>query len=318
MVSFKSLGKLALAALPLAKALPQAKNPISDIVDGLGLPDQVEDVIESISDAVLGILSNPDAADKIPNRYIVVYNNTFDDDTIAKSQAMWSSHISKRNLGKRDVGTGRVLSTEVHAFKMNNWRAMALDAADDDIVSIFNSDEVEYVEADTKVKASATLMQTNAPPGLERISHAARGQKGYVFDSTAGKGITAYVVDTGIRTTHNEFEGRAEFGANFINDVVSFTSPFLSNHGHIREEGPKKGGNSLLIRPRHRIPMRTVTAATSPVPSPAPLSASPRRPTSSPSRSSAPTAAAPTLPSSTACSGSSTTSRPAASRARPS
>ena len=306
MVSFKSIGQLALAALPLTKALPQAKNPISDIVDDLGLPDQIEDAIEKISDAVMGILSNPDAEEKIPNRYIVVYNSTFDDDTIAKSQALWTSHIGKRNLNKRSVGTGRVLSTEVHAFKMNNWRAMALDAGDDDIVSIFNSDEVEYVEADTKVKASATLMQTNAPPGLERISHAERGQKGYVFDESAGKGITAYVVDTGIRVSHNEFEGRAEFGANFINDVVSFTN----NPCELYE------GN--LTNCDVRILMRMVTVATSPVPSVVLPSVSPRSATSLLSRSLALMAAVPTLLFSTACSGLSTTLRLVASRARPS
>jgi hypothetical protein len=46
------------------------------------------------------------------------------------------------------------------------------------------------------------LSQANAPAGLGRISHAADGSTNYVFDSTAGAGIVAYVVDTGILISH--------------------------------------------------------------------------------------------------------------------
>lgn len=62
--------------------------------------------------------------------------------------------------------------------------------------------QVNYVEADTIVKTNALLSQANAPAGLGRISHAASGNTSYVFDSSAGAGITAYIVDTGILVTH--------------------------------------------------------------------------------------------------------------------
>ena len=82
-----------------------------------------------------------------------------------------------------------------------------------------NISKVAYVEADTRVKTTALLSQSNATTGLARISHAAAGNSTYVFDSTAGAGIVAYVVDTGILVTHSEFQGRATFGANFANTV---------------------------------------------------------------------------------------------------
>lgn len=163
-------------------------------------------------------ISNPDALDIIPNRYIVVYNDTFDDDAVTSNIASFSAAVKKRNIGKRGL-VGNMLSTEVHSLKMNKWRAMVLDADDLMINDIFNSDEVEYVEADTKVSSSVTIAQTNAPDGLIRLSHAAVGGDSYRFDPSAGAGITAYVVDTGILTTHIEFEGRATFGANFVNTV---------------------------------------------------------------------------------------------------
>ncbi|CAM1504699.1 Fc.00g022900.m01.CDS01 [Cosmosporella sp. VM-42] len=163
-------------------------------------------------------ISNPNAKDIIPNRYIVVYNETFDDDAISAKEASFMTAVKKRNIGKRGLG-GRALSTEVHSFKLNTWRAMALDADDFMINDIWTADEVAYVEADVKVNLNVAIGQTNAPDGLIRLSHAQAGESTYIFDESAGSGITAYVVDTGIKITHTEFEGRATFGANFVNTV---------------------------------------------------------------------------------------------------
>lgn len=184
----------------------------------LNVGDNNVNVGDTINYANLPI-SNPNAKDIIPNRYIVVYNNTFDDEAINAKEASFMTAVKKRNLGKR-AWNGRILSTEVHSFKMNKWRAMVLDADDMMIQDINNSDEVAYIEADVKVSLNAAVAQTNSPPGLNRLSHAQAGEDTYVFDDSAGQGITAYVVDTGIRITHTEFEGRATFGANFVNDVV--------------------------------------------------------------------------------------------------
>ena len=51
------------------------------------------------------------------------------------------------------------------------------------------------------VRSTTLLSQSNSLAGLGRISHAVAGKSSYVFDSSAGAGIVAYVVDTGIRTT---------------------------------------------------------------------------------------------------------------------
>jgi subtilisin family serine protease len=248
------------------------------------------------------VISNFNAKNIIPNRFIVVYNNTFDDEAISKSQALFTAAVKKRNLGKRSF-TGHLLSTEVKSYALNTWRAMCLDADDDMIAEISSSPEVAYVEADTIVRLSQgqALAQTNAPAGLERLSHAAAGESNYIFDVSSGEGITAYVVDTGVKTTHVEFEGRATFGANFVNNVVSIeTTPW----------------KTTLANAVSRMTMRTATAVTSPVPLAVPPLVLPRRSALSASRSSTRTVPVPTLASSTACSSSSTTSRRRTSRAR--
>jgi subtilisin family serine protease len=62
------------------------------------------------------------------------------------------------------------------------------------------------------------ITQASATWGLTRISHQYRGMTTYVYDNSAGAGTCAYVIDTGISTTHPEFEGRATFLANFAGD----------------------------------------------------------------------------------------------------
>ncbi|TDZ51536.1 Alkaline protease 1 [Colletotrichum trifolii] len=188
---------------------------------GLAAPFGLGDLANKATDSgtFMGVpISNLDALNLIPNKYIVVYNNTFDDDAIDMKQQSFITAIKKRNIGKRGLD-GRELSTSVKSFKMNGWRAMTMEADDTMIMSVMSADEVAYVEQDAKVKLSATVSQTNAPPGLVRLSHAAAGEAGYVFDQSGGDGITAYVVDTGILTSHSEFEGRATMGANFVNNV---------------------------------------------------------------------------------------------------
>ncbi|WP_045312149.1 S8 family peptidase [Lentzea aerocolonigenes] len=104
-------------------------------------------------------------------------------------------------------------STALHGFSvtgMSERQARRL-AADPD---------VEFVERNTVATIQET--QTNPTWGLDRIDQAnlPLNQK-YTYPNTAAN-VTAYVLDTGIRKTHTEFEGRASDGYDFIdNDAVA-------------------------------------------------------------------------------------------------
>ncbi len=75
---------------------------------------------------------------------------------------------------------------------------------------------VAYVEQDQVASSIGT--QTNPTWGLDRIDQRQRPLDGsYTFDNE-GSGVSAYIIDTGIRTTHNEFGGRATFTADFVGD----------------------------------------------------------------------------------------------------
>jgi aqualysin 1 len=75
---------------------------------------------------------------------------------------------------------------------------------------------VAYVEADTVVDLNTD--QANADWGLDRIDQRNLPRDGiYRYSRTAG-GVTAFVIDSGIRATHREFGGRVTGGFSAIGD----------------------------------------------------------------------------------------------------
>ena len=85
--------------------------------------------------------------------------------------------------------------------------------------------QVEEVKANPKVVSviadqavHATTTQTDPTWGLDRIDQRpTTGDSKYSYDTT-GAGVTAYIVDTGIRPTHNQFGGRAVSGYDFVDN----------------------------------------------------------------------------------------------------
>ena len=57
-----------------------------------------------------------------------------------------------------------------------------------------------------------------------------------------GKGVTVYVIDTGIRTTHTEFEGRARWGT-----TVDPEGPSEDDHGHGTHVAGTVGGKTYGV-----------------------------------------------------------------------
>ncbi|MFD5510387.1 S8 family serine peptidase [Streptomyces sp. NPDC059761] len=69
-------------------------------------------------------------------------------------------------------------------------------------------------------KFTIKATQDNPPSwGLDRIDQTAKtGDKKYNYPDSAGEGVTAYVIDTGIRTTHKDFGGRATSGFDAVDN----------------------------------------------------------------------------------------------------
>lgn len=77
-----------------------------------------------------------------------------------------------------------------------------------------NDPRVAYIVQDQIAQISAT--QTNPTWGLDRIDQRNRPlDASYTYNQT-GAGVDAYIIDTGIRTTHTDFGGRAVSGFDAI------------------------------------------------------------------------------------------------------
>jgi subtilisin family serine protease len=87
---------------------------------------------------------------------------------------------------------------------------------------------VAAVEQNQTVHLTDTT-QSSAPWGLDRIDQAALPLSGtYTYPDTAGGGVTAYVIDTGVRITHTQISGRASYGY----DAVDGDTTASDGNGH--------------------------------------------------------------------------------------
>ncbi len=95
-------------------------------------------------------------------------------------------------------------------------RGFAGGLSDSQVEMLRQRPEVAYIEQDQKV--SLTTTQTGATWGLDRVDQRARPLDGNYNYTPTGAGVRAYIIDTGILTSHTQFGGRASSGYSAIND----------------------------------------------------------------------------------------------------
>ncbi|WP_330277214.1 S8 family peptidase [Lentzea sp. NBC_00516] len=156
--------------------------------------------------AAEGEIRSADAAEKVPNSYVVKLKDTPASMSATEATA---NAVAARNGG----GVDRVFGSALRGFtvKLSERQAKRL-AADP---------AVEYVEQDQVFHADTT--QANPPSwGLDRIDQASLPlSSSYNYTST-GSGVNVYVIDTGVRISHSTFGGRAKNGYDFVDgDAVA-------------------------------------------------------------------------------------------------
>ncbi|GAA3859245.1 hypothetical protein GCM10022243_26340 [Saccharothrix violaceirubra] len=157
-------------------------------------------MLTPVAQAATGDIRAADAREKVQNSFIVKLK----DGSVADATA----------LAQQYGGTvARVFKNAINGFQVRIPETAARKLA--------ANPAVEYVEQDQVLRATAT--QTSPPSwGLDRIDQRTLPLN-YQYQSTAtGAGVNVYVIDTGIRTTHSAFGGRARNGYDFVsNDAIA-------------------------------------------------------------------------------------------------
>nr|RBQ99061.1 hypothetical protein FVER53263_03387 [Fusarium verticillioides] len=152
----------------------------------------------------------------------------------------------------------------VENIDLDGFKGYVAEIASSGLQEVIDSDLVDYIEQVTIVNVSAVAApssgpitkcdlttQTSAPWGLARISQVFNG-KGvdarYSYDTTAGTDATVYILDSGIRTTHKEFGGRAVWGDTFVSG-----SPNRDEFGHGTHVAGIVGGKTYGVAKGHSI-----------------------------------------------------------------
>jgi subtilisin family serine protease len=144
----------------------------------------------------------------------------------------------------------QVLARWEHALK--GYAARAGAGA---LLEIRRNPAVEFVSANAQVRASG---QEQCSPysscgwGLDRIDQPGAALDGrYNYPSNVASNVTVYILDSGIRTTHTDFGGRASWG----HDFVDGSNQDCNGHGtHVASTavgtqfGVAKGAKVVAVR----------------------------------------------------------------------
>lgn len=148
-------------------------------------------------------LTSTTTASPIKNQYIVVLQAGSD------LPAQAAAAIAKQH-------GGQVLFTYNRAIRGFAVR-IPEQATSAFLTAMQKNPQVSYVEEDTLMQTN-TITQSNPVWGLDRIDqHNLPLSKSFNYNKT-GSGVNAYIVDTGILASHQEFNGRVQTGYSAIAD----------------------------------------------------------------------------------------------------
>jgi oryzin len=169
----------------------------------------------------------------IPGRYIVRLRSGADIDSLASHKRDIQTLLSRR-----ESVDDTIISID-QTWEFGNFSGYVGSFKEELVSDIFNLEDVISIEPDAYIYLEPTTApgdsskrdiatQFNSIWSLADLSHREAGATDYMYDESAGEGTTAYVFDTGIRLSHEEFAGRASFG---INGLTGSTINDGSNSG---------------------------------------------------------------------------------------
>ena len=168
------------------------------------------------------------AAEPIPNRYIVALSPT-----AMRSQEETPERSAGRLSSRYGGAVDKVFNHALQGFSAE----MTPQAAE----AMSSDPDVLFVEEDYYISINATQM--NAPWGLDRVDQRNVPLNNSYNYVRTGSGVHVYVIDTGIRTSHLEFAGRATADYDSMYDGQNGNDC----HGHGTHVAGTIGGSSYGV-----------------------------------------------------------------------
>ncbi|KAM0284294.1 hypothetical protein ACHAQH_002087 [Verticillium albo-atrum] len=158
-----------------------------------------------------------------------------------ESHLDWLNDVQARALNKREFP-----GVKKH-YDIGSYHGYSGKFDDETLEAIKSSPEVAAVEEDQLWTLFAVTSQSGAPYGLGSLSSRTGSSTTYRYDDSAGQGTYAYVIDSGVLTTHTQFGGRASLGSNPAGGAHTDTS------GHGTHVAGTIGGSTYGVAKRTNI-----------------------------------------------------------------
>ncbi|MCX5228420.1 S8 family peptidase [Streptomyces sp. NPDC006553] len=178
-----------------------------------------------------GVIENAGAEGTIAGSYIVTLDESAQAET-AKGRAVAARFGAKIK---------RTYTSAINGYSVELSEAQARKLAADPAVTSVVQNRVFTVDG----------TQPSPPSwGLDRIDQKALPlNQSYTYPDTAGQGVTAYIIDTGVRITHSDFGGRASYGY----DAIDNDNTAQDGHGHGTHVAGTVAGTSYGVAKKAKI-----------------------------------------------------------------
>ncbi|MFG2328786.1 S8 family serine peptidase [Streptomyces sp. NPDC048604] len=178
-----------------------------------------------------GVIENAGVAGAIAGSYIVTLDESAQAET-AKGRAVAAEYGAKIK---------KTYTAALNGYSVELSEAQAKKLAADPAVKSVAQNRV--------FKVAGT--QPNPPSwGLDRVDQRALPlNSSYSYPDSAGQGVTAYIIDTGVRISHSDFGGRAFNGY----DAVDNDNVAQDGHGHGTHVAGTVAGNAYGVAKKARI-----------------------------------------------------------------
>lgn len=212
--------------IPNLEALTSFPAILSPDVDALS--EQIPFTVGG--DSLAPLLMAPTPLLGLPGRYVIVLKEEANEEAVSEHMA-WVEGLTsdfKVSALEQEYLEMQGVKKEIVSFNLGNLKGYSGFLDEKRLKEIRSNPLVKFVEQESVFSVSEFDVQKDATWGLARVSQRElKPSTSYYYDNEGGKGVTAYVIDTGIKTDHEDFEDRASWGS-----VLPFPYFKFDDNGH--------------------------------------------------------------------------------------